>query len=198
LKHKHNSFFGQLLKREEKIMEDLIRRIKECNPCPEGIEWVEEQKSKEDILNNCPHEWKIWAIKNGILDFLDYLNYEELNGFDISRLLIKQPQLIYKFELDKLDRHDIVFILKYKPQFIKRLNLKDLNGFNIADLLSSQPQLIDKFDLGKLKGGDISYLLCHQPQFIDKFDLEKLKGEDIAWLLNFQCHLKKYFDKKRR
>jgi hypothetical protein len=77
-------------------MEDLIRRIKEQNPCKEGIdkegiEWLEEQTSKEDILNNCPKDWKIWAIKNGILDFIDYLNYEELNGFDTYCLLRYQP-----------------------------------------------------------------------------------------------------------
>jgi hypothetical protein len=37
-------------------MQDLIERIKECNSCSEELEWLNNQTSKEDILNNFPQE----------------------------------------------------------------------------------------------------------------------------------------------
>jgi hypothetical protein len=131
-------------------MEDLVRRIKECDPCYYGLTWVYKQKSKEDILNNCPQKWKLWAIQKGVLDFVDCLNYEDINGEDISYILKEQPKLINKFDLDKLKGEDIYWILR------------------------TQPHLIDKFDLSKLNKDDISYLLKSQPK-LEKYFVKKGK-----------------------
>jgi Fe-S cluster biosynthesis and repair protein YggX len=179
-------------------MKELIERIKEKHPCSEGLKWLEEQKSKEDILNNCPEDWKIWAIQNGILDFVDYLNYEELSrdGWNTANVIRAQPQLINKFDLNKISVYQIYYVLLNHPRFINSSDLDKINGYNISCLLSIRPQFIDKFDLSKLNGEDISWVLRLQPQFIDKFDLSKLNGDDISRLLSDQPKLKPYFDKK--
>jgi hypothetical protein len=154
-------------------VKDLIERMKENNPCEAMSRWIT-KTSKEDILKNCPEDWKVWAICKGITDFVDYLKYDNLSGYNIANLLSCQPQLIDKVDLDKLD------------------------GFCISYLLKYQPQLIDSFNLDKLHKNHISLLLRSQPQLIDKVNVNKLDRYYIILILSCQPQLKSYFVKKEK
>jgi hypothetical protein len=146
-------------------MQDLVRRIKKCDPCPPGLIWLNKQTSKKDILNNCRLEWKIWAVKKGILEFLKYMNYNQLTGYDIAE------------------------ILRYQPQLINEFDLSILTGRNISDVLRYQPDLIDYFDLDKLHKHNIVYLLIHQPKMVNRLNIYKLGISDIACILVHQPSL---------
>ena len=122
-------------------IEELTQRCSKVGACPEGLEWLEEQGSLEQVLEAIELDWRLWALRRGYSQFAEHCDWNKLSGDYWASLLRAQPRFAEHCDWDKL------------------------NGWNWSSLLRNQPRFAEHCDWDKLNGGDWGYLLRVQPQF---------------------------------
>ena len=116
-------------------------------------------------------------------------DWERLDGYDWSRLLIEQPQFADKCNWKKLDSGGGRWLLRKQPQFADKCDKWD--EFEREDwrfILRKQPQLADKCDSwDEFYSDDWRFILSEQPQLADKCDSwDEFDSEDWSLLLSKQ------------
>lgn len=155
-------------------------------------------KNFENILKESSLGFKIWCIKNGYIQFLDYIDFEKLSGYDIITILIDLPELAYKCDFGKLAGYDWVKLLNEHSELSKSFyineNVYKIDGQNLNKLFKLIPDLIEKIDWNKLNEIQLYQLIMTRKDLIDRCDCSKIKNYHLFRLLLEHPDLVKYFN----
>ena len=73
-------------------IEELTQRCIKAGACPEELEWLEEQGSLEQALEDIAPDWRLWALRRGYSQFAEHCAWNKLSGYDWACLLRAQPR----------------------------------------------------------------------------------------------------------
>ena len=83
--------------------EELIFQAERDRACEEGLKWAKKQNSLETILKEIPLEYRVWCLEKRYSQFEKDCDWEQLDGWDWSNLLSKQPQFSDRCDWEKLN-----------------------------------------------------------------------------------------------
>ena len=128
---------------EFRSKDELIKEARKLNACEVALEWAEKQPDLETILRDCCREWRIWCLKKGFVQFINY-SYN-LKNSDWIWLLVYYPQYEYEKYCDwsRFDGADWCFLLSHRPEFAKHCDWNLLDDMlDWYFLLREQPQFV--------------------------------------------------------
>ena len=97
--------------------DELIAKATADLACAEGRAWCD-GKSLEVILEKLPHEYRLWCLRRGYVQFMTHLQRKYMLGDCWSRLIALQPQMSPYAEWYKFDAADYYWALSHQPQII--------------------------------------------------------------------------------
>lgn len=158
------------------------------------LEFINKSKSLSEIFNKCNLHHRLWAIKNGYIQFkrnIDKLiiNWNKINSYDWARTLISYPELYrYCNQWKHFTGHEWQLLLSKHPVFEKFCDWSKLDTYDWFMLLKTQPTFIYKKECNVNSFGSylISALLSYQPGLYIYFDLNKIDGSGWSLLLHHQ------------
>ena len=101
-----------------KNKEEICAEWKVNNACHKGVTFNNSCKNLQEILNTCPHDFRIWRIIHGYSQFLKHLDWQLCNDSDL-RYIITYGTEPYKDKTWKLllsreyDNSDLRHIISY-------------------------------------------------------------------------------------
>ena len=179
--------------------------------------WIDIISIKPDLLKFCPikKEFNSFITSNNNIQilislianqpsFINLLKINKINNYNLFDIIIKQPQLIDKLNIN-FEGYDVAYwieILIKQPQFINKCDkIKEIKINEWVNILIKQPSLIKYCNrLDKISSYDLYRIILHHPKLINnnKFNInlsstykisllmfypeliEKLKVNDIA------------------
>ena len=99
-----------------KKLEELTQQCIKAGACPEGLEWLEEQDSLEQVLEAIELDWRLWALRRGYIQFAKHCDWDDLSSYDWAHLLRNQPRFAEHCDWDKLAGYDWSRLLQAQPQ----------------------------------------------------------------------------------
>jgi hypothetical protein len=98
-------------------LEELNAEWEINGACEEGIEFNQSCKSLEEILEDCPLDFRLWRLVNGYEQFADHCPWDELSGWDWVYLLRDRPEFSEFCPWKKLSGMDWIDLLRFQPHF---------------------------------------------------------------------------------
>lgn len=161
--------------------------------------------AKENSVYNLESFELIYSLENNILSVND------LKDNEISRCLIKRPDLFEKInsekDLNEMDFYYIKEIMISRPELIELFDFKKIieyhnfsawnSGEQLVQLLVAYPELINKFPKNIFSNSMVKDLITNQPKllniFINRIESERWNANSIVDILNTFPKLKDRF-----
>ena len=148
-------------------IEELTQQCSKVGACPEGLEWLEEQDSLEQVLEDIELDWRLWALRRSYIQFAKHCDWDDLSSYDWACLLRAQPRFAEHCDWNKLAGWSWSRLLRNQPRFAEYCAWNTLDGWAWSSLLRHQPRFAEHCAWDKLNGEAWDYLLGVQPRFAE-------------------------------
>jgi len=95
-----------------------------CGDDGEGLNWVMNQETLEDIIANISQGYRFLFLCEGYEQFAELYDWNYPEGYSLAHLLAKQPHFAKYCDWSKLDGYDWGYLLKKQPHLIKYKEVK--------------------------------------------------------------------------
>lgn len=129
-------------------------------------------------------------------NLISRLDISKIESWHAREILKVQPQL-FKYFKNIFKKYDLVNLINDNPDIIKYMGFDDINTldtYDRIDILANNPKLFDKIKTDDFDEHKINRLLIKQPLLATKYDLSSLKAHNIKTMIREQPKLAKYLN----
>ena len=100
-------------------LEELRTQAINDDACEDGLEWLDKQKSLQEVFEKIDFYYRFWCLWRGYVQFSEFCDWGRLSGENWAGLLSEQLQFSKFCQLKKLDDYYFAYLLHKQPQFEK-------------------------------------------------------------------------------